>query len=93
MRITFDPVKRRATLADRGLDVASAADVFVGLHATAPDDRHDYGEKRFITAGFLGGRLVVLVWTSRGEARRIISMRYAHAKEADRWKAAFGALR
>ncbi|MBS0561376.1 MAG: BrnT family toxin [Proteobacteria bacterium] len=90
MRVTFDPAKRQATLADRGLDFARAAEVFAGLHATAPDDRRDYGERRFISAGFLDGRLVVLVWTPRAGARRIISMRYAHAKEAARWTVAFG---
>jgi uncharacterized DUF497 family protein len=90
VRITYDPAKRAATSESRGLDFADAAHVFAGRHATAPDDRQDYGEPRFITAGFLGGRLVVLVWTPRGTARRIISMRYGHAKEAARWKAHIG---
>jgi uncharacterized DUF497 family protein len=85
VRITFDPTKREATLSHRGLDFADAALVFAGRHATAPDDRRDYGEPRFITAGHLAGRLVVIVWTPRGSARRIISMRYGHAKEARRW--------
>ena len=30
------------------------------------DERRDYGELRFITAGTLDGRTVVLVWTPRG---------------------------
>jgi uncharacterized DUF497 family protein len=91
--ITFDPAKRAATLAGRGLDFADADKVFAGLHATAPDERRDHGERRFITAGFVAGRLVVLVWTPRGEGRRIISMRYAHANEAERWEAAIGRSR
>lgn len=85
MRITYDAVKRAATLAERGLDFADAAEVFAGVHATLDDDRIDYGEPRYITAGYLGGRLVVLVWTPRGNARRIISMRHAHGKEERRW--------
>lgn len=93
MRITFDPAKRAATLQHRGLDFADAARVFAGRHATAPDDRRDYGEPRFITAGELNGRLVVLVWTPRGDARRMISMRYGHAKEARRWAEAMGRSR
>ncbi|MDA8049302.1 MAG: BrnT family toxin [Rhodospirillales bacterium] len=86
MRITFDPAKRHATLARRGLDFRDAAKVFAGRHATAPDDRRDYGEARFITAGYLGDRLVVIVWTPRHGTRRVISMRYAHAQEAKRWQ-------
>ena len=85
MRITYDAAKRAATLAERGLDFADVAAVFAGLHATLADDRMDYGEPRYISAGYLGGRLVVLFWTPRGNARRIISMRHAHGKEESRW--------
>ncbi|MHB8310385.1 MAG: BrnT family toxin [Metallibacterium sp.] len=49
------------------------------------DKRHDYGETRFISMGLLDARLVVLVWTPRGEARRIISMRYANEREQARF--------
>ncbi|WP_394820411.1 BrnT family toxin [Sorlinia euscelidii] len=31
--------------------------------------------------------LVVIVWTQRGQSRRIISMRYAHEKETKLWSA------
>jgi uncharacterized DUF497 family protein len=88
VRITFDPAKRAATLAHRGLDFADAALVFAGEHATAPDERRDYGEPRCITAGQLRGRFVVIVWTPRGDARRIISMRYGHAEDAEHWQQA-----
>lgn len=85
MRITFDPVKRAATLQERGLDFADAGAVFTGREATLNDERFDYGETRRITAGFLDGRMVIVVWTPRDEARHIISMRHAHAKEQRRW--------
>ena len=90
MRITCDPAKRVKTLAERGLDFADAAQIFTGLHATLEDTRRDYGERRFISAGLLLGRLVVLVWTPRGAARRIISMRHAHAEEETRWRQYLG---
>lgn len=86
MKISFDPGKREATLANRGLDFADAAKVFSGRHATLQDNRQDYGETRFITAGFLTHRLVVMVWTPRAGTRRIISTRYAHEREAERWR-------
>lgn len=90
MRITFDEAKRATTLERRGLDFADAAEVFAGLHATAPDDRRDYGEPRFITAETLRSRFVVIVWTPRQEARHIISMRHGHATERERWRQALG---
>ena len=82
MRITCDPVKRQWTLEERGLDLLRAKDVFARPHFTRTDDRQDYGEPRFITAGWLDARLVVLAWTPRGAARRIISMRHCHEREA-----------
>lgn len=85
MEITFDPRKRDETLRARGLDFADAAEVFSGLTFTAPDNRRDYGEARFVTAGYLRGRFVVMVWTERGGARYIISMRHGHGREERRW--------
>ena len=90
MRITFDPAKRDLTLKHRGLDFARADEVFAGLTATVVDDRFDYGETRFITAGQLDGRLIVMVWTQRGGARHIISMRHCHAKEEEIWRRRMG---
>lgn len=87
MRIAFDPAKRAATLESRGLDMLDAAEVFDGPTRTVPDDRKDYGETRFITFGFLRRRLVVVIWVRREDARRIISLRKANARE----QAAIGA--
>jgi uncharacterized protein len=78
---SWDEPKRRATLAERGLDFADAELVFEGRITTLPDHRQDYGEPRFITAGWLRDRFVVVVWTPRDDGRRIISMRYGHAGE------------
>jgi uncharacterized DUF497 family protein len=86
MTITFDPAKREEALRLRGLDFRRASEVFDGAYTSAPDNRFDYGETRIISAGFLGGRMVVIVWTPRGEDRHIISMRYCHAKEEKRWR-------
>ncbi|MCC7646540.1 MULTISPECIES: BrnT family toxin [unclassified Janthinobacterium] len=90
MRITFDAVKREKTLRERGLDFARAREVFDGLTMTLQDQRQDYGEPRFITAGWLDERLVVLVWTPRGLARRIISMRKANEREIAKYWQSLG---
>jgi uncharacterized protein len=85
MDITFGPAKRELARRHRGLDFARAGEVFDGRTATVVDNRFDYGETRFITAGYLDGRLVVMVWTQRDKARHIISMRHCHAKEEKIW--------
>jgi uncharacterized protein len=61
MAIVWDERKRRRTLAERGLDFAHAEQVFAGAHYTRLDNRRDYGEPRYVTAGYVNGRFVVIV--------------------------------
>ena len=84
MKITFDPAKRTATLVERGLDFEDASEVFQGDTLDFPEDRRDYGELRILTVGHLRGRMVIVVWTPRGNARHVISMRKANAREKAR---------
>jgi uncharacterized DUF497 family protein len=90
MIIEFDTVKREKALLERGLDFADSDKVFAGIHFVARNDRIEYGEERFITVGLLDGRVVVIVWTPRNDARRIISMRYANDREISRYKKHLG---
>lgn len=55
--------------------------IYAGPHLDCPDTRANYGEDRYITFGALDGRMVVMVWTPRGNARRVISMRKANDRE------------
>jgi uncharacterized DUF497 family protein len=54
---------------------------------TLPDIRRDYGEDRFQTYGLLDGRLVMVVWTERGEDRHVMSMRKCNEREQAKFKA------
>lgn len=81
MEIEFDEIKWATTLEARGLDMTRAGDVLAGASLTVRDDRQDYGEDRFLTIGFLDGEMVVLVWTPRRNAQRIISLRKANERE------------
>ncbi len=75
---------------ERSLDFAQAAQVFAGKHLTLEDTREDYDEQRFQTAGWLEDRIVILIWTPRGKARRIISMRKANEREVNKIRHALG---
>jgi len=88
MKITFDPQKRQRTLEARGLDFADSVAIFQSRHISQLDDRQDYGEKRFITYGYIGDRIVAMVWTERGTSRRIISLRKANEREQKKVKEA-----
>ena len=69
-----------------GLIFEDAAEVFRGDTLDFPDARRDYGELRMLTVGHLHGRMVIVIRTPRGNARHVISMRKANARE----KARFG---
>jgi len=88
--ITWDEAKRRKTLEERGLDFADAGKVLAGDQYTRRDDRRDYGEQRFVTAGYLDGRFVVVTWTPRSGDQRIISMRYGLGQEEERFRVRVG---
>jgi uncharacterized protein len=84
MRVTFDPVKRGKTLAERGLDFADAVLIFAGVTVEIEDTRKNYGEKRVICYGLLAGRVVVVGYTPRGADRHVFSMRKANEREKAR---------
>jgi len=78
------------TLRERGLDLQiDAPKVFAGPTANRIDHRFAYGEVRFINAGWLDERMVNVVWTQRGLARHVISMRHCHAREERKLRVLF----
>ena len=81
VKITYDPAKCQTAINERGIHFADAASVFARPTINLEDRRHDYGEQRFQTIGFLAGRMVMVVWTPRGDARHVISMRKCNDRE------------
>lgn len=90
MDIEFDETKRQEALSRRGLDLADAGLVFAGPTLTFPDVRADYGEVRNLTVGYLRGRMVIICWTPRGRAYRIISMRKTNERETRSYRGSIG---
>jgi uncharacterized protein len=91
VEIIYDPAKREKTLQDRALDFDDAVHVFAGHTLNVEDRRRSYREVRIQTVGYLAGRMVMVVWTPRGNTRRIISMRKCNAKEQTRYRNRFEA--
>ena len=90
MEISYDAEKRDWTLRERGLDFDDALRVFAGTTIDFIDDRKDYREVRWLSFGRLLGRLLVVVWTQRGDARHIISMRKANEREQEKFERQLG---
>ena len=93
MKISFDAEKREKTIQERGLDFVRAGEVFAGISFTQTDNRFPYGEIRFQTYGLFEGKVVMVVWTQRGEARHIISMRKCNAREKKKFASIMGGSR
>lgn len=81
--ITFDPAKDAANREKHGVSLAVCAAVLAGAVHTEEDTRYDYGERRFVTFGYVNGRLHVAVWANdrHRDAVRSISVRKANRKE------------
>jgi len=79
------PGQARQNVAGTWPDFARVGEVFATATVTLEDIRRDYGETRYISVGLLDLRAVILVWTPRGKARRIISMRYANDREKEKY--------
>lgn len=88
MGIVYDDAKRAAVLAERGLDFNDAEEAFSGFHLTRRDVSHSDEEDRFQTLGMIAGSLALIVWTQRGEDRRIITMWKANERERTKFESA-----
>ena len=77
----WDEAKCRANIAKHGVDFALARDFDFETALVTVDDRFDYGEKREIALGRIGGRIYVLAFQRREGAIRVISLRKANARE------------
>ena len=85
MNISFDPAKDAANVAKHGVSLAEAAAIEWGTVWSWPDLRRLYGGPRSAGIGYIGLRLHLVVFTDRGDVRRIISLRKANAREVARY--------
>ncbi len=73
MGFEWDKRKRESNIKTHGVDFVRAARIFANPVLERLDDREDYGEKRWIALGHWEEYFMVVVYTWRGDNRRIIS--------------------
>ncbi|MGL4489139.1 MAG: BrnT family toxin [Rhizobiaceae bacterium] len=86
MELEWDEAKRQDALRERGLDFADVVRFRFEQQYTIQDNRTEYGEPRFVSTGYLDGRLCVLCWTFRDDKMRIISLRKANEREQKKYQ-------
>jgi uncharacterized protein len=89
MAFEWDTAKNAANIAKHGIDFEDAIQVFDGPVLEKADNRREYGEARIITFGVVDDRELAVVYTMRGERRRIISARRAHSRERKAYREAY----
>ena len=89
MNVTFDPAKDAANLAKHGFSLLDAVGFEWETAVVWPDTRRDYGEPRMAALGYIGLRIMSVVFVDRPPEqpteRRIISLRKANTREVKRY--------
>ena len=89
MHFEWDEAKRLANIDKHGLDFRDALFAFEDPHLIA-EARPMGMEHRWLLVGRLDGRHVSIIFTRRGDAIRVISMRRSRNEERKRYEAVFG---
>jgi len=89
MEFEWDEDKRLANIAKHGIDFLRAEILFAGLHFEE-EARTVGDEKRWFATGFIGDLYATVVFTKRGNALRLISLRRARRGEREKHRQIFG---
>jgi hypothetical protein len=82
MRVVWDPQKARSNYKKHGIRLSDAEMVLFDPNALTREDTEAQGEPRFVAVGTdSAGRILVVVYTYRGETMRLISARAATGRE------------
>lgn len=84
-RFEFDPAKSDAVFELRGFDLAYARQMFPGYVLEREDTREGYGETRYRVIGQVVQDVLVVIYTPRGGACRLITAWEAEDWELDLW--------
>ncbi len=82
MKVVWDPEKARTNFKKHGIHFSDAEVALFDPMALTREDEAAQGEQRFITIGTDAvGKIVVVVYTYRGDGIRLITARRATASE------------
>ena len=85
MEISYNPNKNEKNICERQLSFDRASEFDFHTATVDVDNRRDYGETRYVAAGYLDGRLHILCFTETAHGIRVISFRKANARESRKY--------
>ncbi len=77
----WDSEKESLNIEKHGIDFSTAKLIWDGYSLERIDNRREYGEVRFQAFGLAENHILTVIFTWRGETRRIISARRANFRE------------
>jgi uncharacterized DUF497 family protein len=85
MTFEWDEVKAGTNLAKHGVGFPLARRIFLDTNRIEFESDGEYDERRWTVVGLVGDRVLVAIYTMRGETCRIISARRAERNERERY--------
>jgi hypothetical protein len=85
MTFEWDEVKSRKNPDKHGVGFPLARRVFLDTNRLEFESDGEYDERRWIVIGLVAGQVLVVVYTMRTEAYRIISARRAERNEREKY--------
>lgn len=82
MKLEWDDNKAKKNRRKHGIGLDDAKRFEFDEALIFVDDSEDYGEERFVGIGFIGNKIHYLVFTTRDESVRVISLRRATKEES-----------
>jgi uncharacterized protein len=89
MNFEWDETKRLINLAKHGVDFIDIVPLFDHPCIEKLDGRRNYGEDRIIIVGAIHNEVFIVVYTWRGEKRRLISARKAGKNARKKYYASY----
>ena len=86
----WDEEKRALNLKKHGIDFLAAKELWNGPVLEAPSPQTQHNEERIIAVGNIEGRCIAVIYTWRGNNRRLISARKARNNEQEAYENAVG---
>ena len=89
MNVTCDPAKDAANLVKHGVSLMEVEEFEWETAVVWADKRRDYAEERMVALGYIGLRIMAVVFVDRPPdeptERRAISLRKANSREVKRY--------
>jgi uncharacterized protein len=90
MLFEWSEQKRLENLSKHGIDFLDAKEIWQGEVLEVLSAQQEHGEQWHLAYDVLDGRIIAVVFTWRGDARRLISARRARRHERQDYQDVFG---